>query len=205
MKKISKGFTIIELIISICLFSILIFVVVSMLLNVFSNPERSLSALENIDIARVVASDFANEVRNASVANDGSYPLNQATENQIIFYSNYESSGPTVMNRIRYYVENNNLYKGVVIPSGSPLTYNLLSEEVSTLLTGLENGLDPAFYYYDGDYNGSGSELSEPISLTSVKFVKINLVTPRISDEQGSTFLVNAGAAIRNLKDNLGN
>lgn len=205
MKKISKGFTIIELIISICLFSILLFVVVSMFFNVFSTPEKNLSALENIDKARGITSNFANEIRNASIANDGSYPLNQASNSQIIFYSNYGSSSPTIIYRIRYFVENNNLYKGVVIPSGSPLTYDLLSEEVATLLTDLENGSDPAFYYYDGDYNGSGIELSEPISLTAVKFVKINLVVPRISDENGSTFLVNAGAAVRNLKDNLGN
>ena len=176
-----------------------------MFLNVFSNPEKNLSALENIDEARAVTSDFANEIRNASVANDGSYALNHTTENQIIFYSNYGSSSPTIIYRIRYFVENNNLYKGVIIPSGSPLTYDLLSEDVTTLLTGLENCSDPAFYYYDGDYNGSGSELSEPINLTAVKFVKISLVAPRLSEEGSSTFLVNAGAAIRNLKDNLGN
>jgi len=200
-----KGFTIIELIISISIFAVLIFVVLGLFLNVFSQPEQNMIAIDTIDQARIVASGFTNEIRNAAVGNDGSYPVNQASNSEIIFYSNYGSSG-TAVNRIRYYFSNNNLYRGVVAPAGSPLAYNLASETVTTLISGLENASVPVFYYYNGDFNGSGSQLSQPINVNEVKFVKINLIIPRHTTENSSgTFLVNAGATIRNLKDNLGN
>ena len=200
-----QGFTLIELIISISIFAILIFVVIGLFLNVFSQPEQDLMAIDIIDKARIVTSDFSNEIRNAATGNDGSYALNQASDSEIIFYSNYRSSG-TAVNRIRYYSSNNNLYKGVIAPSGSPLFYNPASEIVTTLLTDLENESEPVFYYYNGDYDGSGDPLSQPINLNEVKFVKISLILPRYTIENSdSTFLINSASAIRNLKDNLGN
>ena len=200
-----QGFTLIELIISISIFAILIFVVIGLFLNVFSQPEQDLMAIDIIDKARIVTSDFSNEIRNAATGNDGSYALNQASDSEIIFYSNYGSSG-TAVNRIRYYLSNNNLYKGVVVPTGSPLVYNLALETVTTLMSGLENASAPVFYYYGGDFNGSGSPLLQPINVNEVKFVKINLMVQRHTTENSNdTFLVNAGAAVRNLKDNLGN
>ena len=200
-----QGFTLIELIISISIFAILIFVVIGLFLNVFSQPEQDLMAIDIIDKARIVTSDFSNEIRNAATGNDGSYALNQASDSEIIFYSNYRSSG-TAVNRIRYYSSNNNLYKGVIAPSGSPLFYNPASEIVTTLLTDLENESEPVFYYYNGDYDGSGDPLSQPINLNEVKFVKISLILPRYNIENSdSTFLINSASAIRNLKDNLGN
>ena len=200
-----KGFTIIELIISISIFTVLIFVVLGLFLNVFSQPEQNIIAMDMIDQACIITSGFTNEIRNAAVGNDGSYPLNQASNSEIIFYSNYGSSG-TAVNRIRYYLSNNNLYKGVVVPTGSPLVYNLALETVTTLMSGLENASAPVFYYYGGDFNGSGSPLLQPINVNEVKFVKINLMVQRHTTENSNdTFLVNAGAAVRNLKDNLGN
>jgi len=74
------------------------------------------------------------------------------------------------------------------------------------LMSGLENASAPVFYYYGGDFNGSGSPLLQPINVNEVKFVKINLMVQRHTTENSNdTFLVNAGAAVRNLKDNLGN
>ena len=77
---------------------------------------------------------------------------------------------------------------------------------MTTLLTDLENESEPVFYYYNGDYDGSGDPLSQPINLNEVKFVKISLILPRYTIENSdSTFLINSASAIRNLKDNLGN
>ncbi|OGZ62900.1 MAG: hypothetical protein A2812_01525 [Candidatus Staskawiczbacteria bacterium RIFCSPHIGHO2_01_FULL_36_16] len=201
----NKGFTLIELIISIAVFAVLMFVVVGLFLKVFSNPEKNLMAIEVIDQGRIAASVFSNEIRNAATGNDGSYPLNQAGDSQIIFYSNYNSAG-TAVNRIRYYFLNNNLYKGVIVPSGDPLSYNPAFETITALLTDLKNESEPVFYYYDGDYGGSSDPLSQPINLNEVKFIKINLILPRHSTESNdAVFLIDSGAAIRNLKDNLGN
>lgn len=201
----SRGFTLIEVLVSMAIFSVLLFAVTSLLLSVVQNPQRELNSMGNIDQAKTVVSTFVNELRGAVTGNDGSYPINQAGDNQIIFYTNYGGSG-TIVNRIRYYISGNTLYKGVVVPTGSPLTYNISSEVVRAVMTSVSNGSAPIFYYYNGNYNGTGSALSQPVNVNQVRFVRINLmVKNQTTSHDNSTFPISDGATIRNLKDNLGN
>ena len=200
-----KGVTLIEVLVTVSIFAVLVFGVSAMLSDIFTNQNQELLSLSNIDQARAVSSSFTNEIRNATTGSDGSYPLNQAGDNQIIFYSNFKVNNGTV-NRIRYFVQDNSLYKGVVSPSGDPLTYNLLSESVALVQDDLSNGTAPLFYYYDGNYNGLTAALSQPINLNQVRFVKINLIVKNQTTANGTgAFSVDAGAAIRAVKDNLGN
>jgi hypothetical protein len=75
--------------------------------------------------------------------------------------------------------------------------YDPGSEVLSAVLTDLVNGADPLFYYYDGDYNGSGTgvPLTQPVNVNDVKFVEINL--------ELAPFSLKTGGAIRILKDNI--
>jgi hypothetical protein len=136
--------------------------------------------------------------------NDGSYPLSQAGGSQIIFYSNIGASGNNA-NRIRYYVSEDTLYKGVTIPTGNPLGYNLSLETIKPILTGLLNGVSPLFYYYTGDYDGGGTELLQPVNINQAKFVRINLIVEEQSLTGSSNFTLSAGVAVRALKNNLSN
>jgi prepilin-type N-terminal cleavage/methylation domain-containing protein len=201
----SRGFTLLETVIAVSIFCILMFVLSSLLISIMKNPGTDLSALSSIDRARMVSSAFTNEIRSAMFGNDGSYPLSQAANSQIIFYSNVGASGSNA-NRIRYYVSGDTLYKGVTIPTGNPLSYNLSSETVKPILKGLVNGASPLFYYYTGDYNGDGVELSQPVNVNQAKFVKINLMVNQQSSPDGDVnFTLSAGIAIRALKNNLSN
>jgi len=200
-----KGFTLVETIIVIAVFTILIFLVSAMLNSIFVDSNQQLMSLSSIDQARSALVTFTNEVRNATTGSDGSYALGQAGDNQIVFYTNYGTSTSTV-ERIRYYVSGNNLYKGVVLPTGSPLSYNLSSEVVRPVVVGISNGSTPAFYYYDGNYACLTNALAQPVNINQVRFIKISLaVLNQITPNDASTFPVTAGVAIRSVKDNLGN
>lgn len=190
---------------TITIFAILVFGISAMLNDIFINSNQQLLSMNNIDQARLAMSAFTNEIRNATAGSDGSYSLNQAGNSQIIFYSNIGISSSTVK-RIRYFISDDTLYKGVVLPAGSPLTYNLSSESVTSVVSGISNGVTPAFYYYDGNYNGNTSALVQPVNVNLVRFIKINLaVLSQITQNSTGTFLITAGAAIRSVKDNLGN
>jgi type II secretory pathway pseudopilin PulG len=197
MKSSAKsGFTLVEIVIVVSIFIVLVFAVSVMLSGIFLKSKNQLSQLNNIDQARSALAVFANEIRNSRVGVNGSYQLNQAGESQIIFYSNYRIANGAVA-RIRYYISGNDLYKGVVLPSGNPATYNLSSESSNKVLSGINNGSLSTFNYYNGDYDGNSSPLSQPVNINSVRFVKINLTL--------DSFNISAGATIRSLKDNLGN
>lgn len=203
-QKNIKGFTLAETMVAVAIFALLELGVTAVISAMYQNYNQQSVSLNNVDMARKITFNFAGEIRNAAYGNDGSYSLNQAGDSQIIFYSNADlTSG--VVNRIRYYLSNGTLYKGVIRPSGSPLTYNPADEAVKVVETNLANNGTPVFYYYDGDYSGNQNPLSQPVNVTQVKFVKINLM---ISDQIGkvaTTSVISAGAAIRNLKTNLGN
>jgi len=200
-----KGFTLVEVLVVMAIFVMLIFGVSKMISDIFINSRQQLSAMNNIDLARGALSGFTNEIRNATIGADGSYALNQAGDNQIIFFSSVGASGSTVK-RIRYYISGDTLYKGITLPSGSPPTYNLSSESVTSVLSGLSNSTAPAFYYYDGNYDGSTQALIQPVNINQVRFVKMSLsVLNQITQNSNSAFLISAGAAIRGIKDNLGN
>ncbi|MFS6749792.1 hypothetical protein, partial [Staphylococcus aureus] len=64
------------------------------------------------------------------------------------------------------------------------------------------------FFYYDGSFNGvtSTQPLAQPVNITQVTYVQINIATQMKEIRQStSTFSIITGAAIRNLKTNLGN
>lgn len=200
-----RGFTLIEVLVTVSIFIVLVFGVSAMLNDIFVNSNQQLLSMSNIDQARLALSAFTNEVRNATTGSDGSYPLNQAGDSQIVFYSNFRTNNGAIV-RIRYYVSGDTLYRGVVLPAGNPLSYNLSSESVKPVATGISSTSAPVFYYYDGSYDGSTDALFQPVNINRVRFIKINLmVLNQITPNDTSTFPITAGAVIRSVKDNLGN
>jgi prepilin-type N-terminal cleavage/methylation domain-containing protein len=204
-KQKQFGFTLIEMLAAIFIFSLIGSGIVVLIGNFFTKARQQNLILSDFDQARKLSLTFTSELRNANYGNDGSYPLNQAGDTQVIFYS--ATGGNTaIVNRIRYYLTGTTLYKGVITPTGSPLTYNVANEVVTTVQSNLANGATPVFYYYDGNYGGTGSALAQPINLNAVKFVKINLmILNQAGIKNTSTSNITAGGAIRNIKTNLGN
>lgn len=170
-----KGFTLVETIVVIFIFTLLAIGVTTLFTHIFQSSRDRLFAIDNIDQARIVTRDFTNEIRVASVGEDGSYPITLAEDFQIVF----NSGSP-----IRYYLASSTLYKEV-------------AGKKTAVQNNVKNTTHPIFYYYNGDYSGTSTPLTSPISINQIKYVKINL---EITD-----FNVTAGASIRNLKTNLGN
>lgn len=201
----SAGFTLVETVIVVAFFSFLSVGISTVILNIYKNYNQQSTSLSNADAARKMAFSFASELRNATAGNNGSFPLSQAGNSEIIFYSSADLNG-SIVKRIRYYLSGNTLYKGVITPTGNPLSYNS-PETIRSVQTNLaNNGIGaPVFYYFDGDYNGSGNPMTQPINVNQVKFVKMNLVISNSIGQSSGIFTVNAGATLRNLKTNLGN
>lgn len=193
----SQGFTLVETIVAITIFSALIFIVSGLLISTIEKPKTQTALMENIDIARFVSSGFTNEIRAAAY---GTYPIVQAKDFEIIFYTPIGAESGKI-NRNRYFIEDGALYKGVISPPSS-------SESISLILDGISNNSTPLFYYYGSDYdgNGNGDALTTPANVNNIKFVEINLIVKNQTTSQDTgTFLVKAGATIRILKDNLNN
>lgn len=198
-----KGFSLAEMVVAIAAFTIIGVGVIILIGSMVSTGTKQGLLLANADQARRGSFRIMQELRNAVTSNTGAYALAEASNQQIIFYSNVD--GGSDVERLRYYISGGKLYRGVVKPTGSPLTYNTGSETSTVVQDNLANGANPLFYYYNGSYTGTGSALTQPVNVTQVKFVEMEL---RVYNKGGTTgtnyYTISSAGAIRSLKTNLG-
>ena len=207
MKKIpaNRAFTMVETVVTLLILSIISLGTAALFKEIYSGSNQKRAELGSIDQARTTAAAFTNELRNASLGNDGSYALSEASTSEIIFFTSYKAIAPAV-NRVRYFASSSVLYKGVTIPTGSPLAYNTANEKVTAVQASLASGSSPIFYYYTGSYAGTSTALSQPVNVNQVAFVQMNLSLYLRNQRNGTTtFSLSAGSAMRTLKTNLGN
>lgn len=202
----NRGLTLIEFLVAMGIGLLLILTVAGTVAKVLSLTSQQPLAIGTIDTARIVTNTFLNEIRDATTAGDGSYPLTLASSSAIIFYTPYGSYDGSII-RVRYFISNNTLYKGVTKPTGTPATYPVASEKISPLMT-LASSTAAIFTYYDGNYVGATTSLplAQPVSIAQVTYAQMALtVFTKDSRTATTTFTMTAGATMRNLKTNLGN
>lgn len=204
-RNTSGGFTLIETIVSIALFVVLALGVISLVSIMLTTVRQQGGLLADSDSARKVAFRIISEFRNAGASSTGAYALDTADNQTLIFYSNID--GGADVERVRYYMSNGSLYRGVIKPTGSPLAYNGGSEVTTEIQKNIANGANSLFYYYDGSYNGvTDNYLTQPVNVTLVRYIKIKmLVYNKAGVKNQTSYSVTVGGAIRGIKDNLGN
>ena len=198
------GFTLVEMMLAIFIFTMVSLGLVTIMSNLFSFSGKQSGLLSDQDQARLLVGQVVYQLRNAQTGSDGSYALSEAGDQEIIFFST-AGSQPGVQ-RIRYFLQNGALWQGLTTYSGG--VYNTSTEQTLLVQNDVANSpSQPIFYYYDGDYSGTStqSSLTQPINVTQVKFVKVNLlIANKAGVANNSLYAVVAGAAIRSLKTNLG-
>lgn len=197
--KFNKGFTMIEIILTVAIVGLVAGAIASFQGNIFSYSRKFSSGLSAADDARRVLRPFSNEVRSAVASALGSYPIEAATQTSFIFFADTDNDG--VEERIRYFLENKNFKKGIIVPSGNPLTYDSNDEDVVTMVKDVTN--TDIFSYFDTYYDGTTSPLAIPVSILDIRLIKINLVIDKDPNEPPIPFTVTTQVSFRNLKDNL--
>jgi len=202
--ELNAGFTLIELIAAIFGFTLIVWGLVGLVSNIFYSANQQNSLLGDADLARKLAFGVTSEIRNGQNGQNGAYVLDTAATSTIIFYSPVADNDPGV-ERVRYFLQNGQLWKGITQYSGSG--YDTSTEQTYLAQKDIANGANPLFYYYDGTYAGSSTQasLALPVNVTQVKFVKVNLqIYNKAGVYNNNIYSITASAAIRNLKTNLG-
>ena len=186
------------------LFGVAIFILIVVVLTLFSKNVWIYNTfisegLDSTDAGRLVLKNMVSEIRTASTADTGAYMINQATASSFTFYSNIDNDAQK--EKIRYFLNGSQLQKGVIKPTGSPLSYNPLNEKISTLMSNVTNV--SIFSYYDKNYDGTTAELSSPVNISSVRLVKITLIMDKDPNRAPAPATFSTQVSIRNLKDNL--
>ncbi len=197
-----KGFSIIELLIVIFLFVILALVLVTFQKDIFLLNTFISGNLTAQDEARRMFREITSEVRSLSPSSIGTYPIAEASSTVFIFYSDINND--SLKERIRYFLDGTTLKKGVIKPSGSPLSYNHGNEMIKEIIYNVSNGENvPIFSYYDEDYDGTTSPLEQPVDISLIRLVKITVLINTNSFQPSNVITLTTQVSMRNLKDNL--
>lgn len=201
MKILHKGFTLTEIIVVVAIIGM-----ISVAVGTFSRDMLYLGSVARGSLtvsqdARNILRQMTKEIRAAAPSSNGAYPLIAVSSSSIAFYSDTDGNG--VRDQIRYFASSTNLMKGVITPTGSPLTYSPSNEVVTTVISNVKNGTTSIFTYYDGNYAGTSSPLTFPVSIQSVRLVRIDLTLDADINRAPVSKTFTTQVSIRNLKDNL--
>lgn len=207
MKAIPKisnailGYTLMEIMVTMGIILVILIPLTRLQINVlqYGTFFQNTNALQ--DEARRALQKLTAELRSMAVSGTGAYPIAESAPTALSFYRDADQDGLT--ERIRYYLEGTDLKKGVIIPSGNPLTYQAVNEKKSVVVHGVYNFADePIFQYYDHDYDGTSAALGQPIDVTAVRLIKLNLLIGA-GDKTQDRMTLTTQVSLRNIKDNL--
>ncbi len=196
------GFSIIEFIISIAIIAATTVVLTTFEKDVFSLNSTLQSSLNAQLDGRHVVKIMVTELRKATQSSVGSYAIALASTSAITFYADVDGNG--VQDQVRYFVSGSVIKKGVIVPTGSPLTYNSASEVVTTIIKSvIASSTLPLFQYYSSTYAGTSTPLTQPVDIPAVRLVKISVIIDANPNKSPAQLVVTSQVMIRNLKDNL--
>jgi type II secretory pathway pseudopilin PulG len=205
MKKIQKiqyGFSLLEVLIVAGITVILAGGLLSLQYIFGQTQVQVLRNYTSVEEANAGVSGMVKELRNLQTAENGAYPLERALDQEIIFYSDYDSDGES--ERIRYYLNGEDFTKGVIEPTGFPPTYPGANEKTRVISTNVKNNAIPIFYYYNGDWpsDTTNNPLDTPTRLSETKLMRVNLlINP--TDDTSRNFNLDSYVQLRALKNNL--
>ncbi len=202
-KNFKKGMTMIEVMVSIAIFSMAI-AGFSMLFsrswkfNSFAYEEGESTRMASNTINNIVS-----DLRKVRQADNGEYPVKSAANNDLVVYIDIDRDNAT--ERVHYFLQNGSLRRGISKPSGNPVTYPASDSTVATLANYIVNDSShPIFYYYNKNYPGdtANNPLSTPVSsVKNIRLVRVNLminIKPGVAPDNIS---VESFAELRNLND----
>ncbi len=197
-----KGFTLAEIVVVVGIFGLIVVAISSFQRNVFVYNKYSQDSLSSAQDARNILRVIIKELRSASPGNDGSFAIITAATNTIAFYS--DTDGDALKEKIRYYISTTTLKKGSIKPTGNPLTYNSANEIFSYLAYDVKNATSsPLFEYFDSSYAGTTTPLTQPVTVTNIHLVKVNLMIDADPNRSPIIRTYTSQVNLRNLKDNL--
>jgi len=195
--KKQNGFTIVEVIVSLSIFSIITSLFVVYIYRSYQSYHLFTNSSTTQEEARRVLNIMVKELRSAKESDNGDFPLAEVNPYSLTFYANIDSEEDT--EKVRYFLQGTDLKKNVIKPSGD--TYLGPGTE-STICHNVINTTD-IFKYYDKNYTGSEDPLGSPVDLNDVTFIKISLMIDDNPSEPPAAQEFESAASLRNLKTNL--
>ncbi len=201
-KSLTKqGFSLVEILVAVAVLSILVIVVGSFQRDVFFLGSVLRGSATAAQDARSIMRTMTKELREAAPSSNGSYVIESAATSSIVFYADIDTD--VQRERVRYFIVGKELRKGVIQPTGNPVTYPTNTETFTILASTISPTTSPAFRYYDSSYAGTSTSMTYPIDTARIRLVRFDLLLDLDANRSPVPRSYTTQVSIRNLKDNL--
>lgn len=191
-----RGFTLIETVVVIGLAFGVTVTLAGLLVFFYRTNASILEQAGAITSARRGIESAMRDVREATYAENGAYPIEAIGEDSLTFYADVDVDNS--VERIRYTLEESILYRNVVEASGDPLAYSGVGA-TTTISTDVRNDQfdRPVFQYF----GSLGQEVAATSSPLDVRFVTAEIVVNINPDRAPTEFTLTSSATLRNVRD----
>jgi prepilin-type N-terminal cleavage/methylation domain-containing protein len=200
----NKGFTLMEVLVAMGIFALIIGTIVWIFIYSLRYNAVLWEQLKTQTDGRRVLQEVVDDVRRAEQSSIGSFAVVTADEYEFSFYANIDDD--SLRERVRFWIDDGDitLKKGVIKPTGNPLEYVSGNENVVEIAHDVVNrnkGV-PIFLYFDEKSYPTSNSLLQPVALTDVSTVKVQLELEEDPNETPIPLHVESMVHIRSLKTN---
>lgn len=194
-----KGFTVIEMIIVIAMFSMVMLAIASSVVFFYRSNASALEQAFAVEHAQKGINVLVRDIRETIYSDEGSYPVISIATSSFSFYSDIDRDASVELTR--YFIDGEELFKGTInATSGSPV-YDPANEIIVSVSDDVRNwAQDTSVFRY---FDDTGTEILNFTNVTDVAFVEVTLIVNINPSRAPNEFTLRSSATLRNLKTNL--
>lgn len=194
-----SGLTLVETVVAIGLYTILSLVLFESVQSLYQNNAYSFAQADEVSNARRGLYTVAQDMREMTFGEDGTFPVVVKEPDRIGFYSDIDSDDS--VEYVEYGLATTTFYKHTYNATGSPPVYSAIPDETIVLSEFVQNNLNgtSTFFYYDTN----NMLLGTSSLLTDVRYIRTQIIVNIDPLRSPGEFMLQSGVAPRNLKDNL--
>lgn len=192
--------TLTEVVVVIGIYTVLLLAITTSVANLYQYNAYTIEQADEIDNARRGMTLWNRDVKEMTVAEDGTYPIAIIEPHRLGYYSDTDQDEN--VEYVEYILATTTLTKYTYNATGSPLTYNLAVPDSSTILSEYVQNINQGsstFLYYDN----AGNELSSTSPIIDVRYIQAQIIVNIDPNRSPGEFMLRSSIAPRNLKDNL--
>lgn len=201
--RIYSGMTIIEMMVAIAIFTIGITGFTLLFSKVWQGNSYTLEMGQSSMAVSQGVNTMMNYIRGSRQADNGSYPLISASNNDLSLYSDFDKDGVT--ERLHFYKNGSQIIMGYRKPSnGMPKTYANGDQATRVIADHIVNDSNtPVFHYFNNNYPGdtANNPLHAPATVSDVRLVKIYLQININPNRAPDNIQMQSFVELRNLND----
>lgn len=191
----SRGMTLVEAVVWISVTSMIMLSIVNMARSFYRTNSYAVEQGAAITSAQRGMEQAVKVIREAAYSSTGAWPVISMATSSFAFYADIDDD--PFIERIRFFILNGALMRGVIDPSGDPPVYT--NPEIISVVSDYvrNNELNVSLFEY---YNATGSPMTDLTRIAEVRFVRMALVVNINPNRLPNQFILQSNAALRNLK-----